>query len=93
MSRASRVGHLLGSKELADMPNEVILRGAATHALASGGMAFVDAKLKVDREPIRAMAAGAVKCKRAGVRAKAKAAQQGGPSLQSLSVLGMVLPP
>ena len=92
MSRASRVGHLLGSKELADMPNEVILRGAATHALASG-MAFVDAKLKVDREPIRAMAAGAVKCKRAGARAKAKAAQQGGPSLQSLSVLGMVLPP
>ena len=63
MSRVSRVGHLLGSRELADMTTEVILRGAATHALVSG-LAFVDAKPKVDREPIRAMATEAVKCKR-----------------------------
>ena len=91
MSRESRIGrrHLLGSRELADldMPTEVILRGAATHALVSG-LSFVDAKLKADREPIRAMAAEAAKCKRADARAKAKAAQQGGPSPQSLNVTG-----
>ena len=51
-------------------------------------MSCVDAQLKVDREPIRAMAAEAVKCKRADARAKAKAAQQGGPSPQSLGVTG-----
>ena len=51
MSRASRVGHLLGSRELADTPTEVILRGAVTKALV-GGLAFV--------EPIRPMAAAAV---------------------------------
>ena len=60
MSRESRIGHLLGSRELADMPTEVILRGAATHALVSG-LSCVDAQLKVDREPIRAMATEAVK--------------------------------
>ena len=60
---------------MAGMPTEVILRGAATHALVSG-LAFVDAKLKVDLEPIRVMAAGAAKCKRAGARAQAEAAQQ-----------------
>ena len=32
MSRESRIGHLLGSRELADMPTEVILRGAAIGA-------------------------------------------------------------
>ena len=60
---------------MADTPTEVILRGAATHALVSG-LAFVDAKLKVDREPTRAMAAEVVKrrnCKHADARAKAKA--------------------
>ena len=65
----------------------MVLRGAATHALVSG-LSFVNAKLKVDREPIRAMAAKAAKCKRAGARAKAKAAQQGGPSPQSPDVTG-----
>ena len=69
------------------MPTEVILRGAATHALVSG-LGFVDAKLKVDRELIRTMAAEAAKCKRADARAKAKAARQGGPSPQSLDVTG-----
>ena len=90
MNREGRIGHLLGSRELADMPTEVVLRGAATHALVSG-VSFVDAKLKVDREPIRAMAAEAVKrrnCKHADARAKAKAAQQKGPSPQSLDVTG-----
>ena len=72
MSRAGRVGPLLGSRELTDTPTAVILRGAATRALVSG-LAFVDAK------PIRAMAAEAVKRKRADARAKAKAAQQGDP--------------
>ena len=43
-------------------------------ALVSG-LAYVDAKLKVDRGPIRAVAAEAVKRKRADARAKAKAAQ------------------
>ena len=75
------MAHLQGSRELADTPTEVILMGAATHALVSG-LAFVDAKLKVDREPIRAMAAEAVKHKRVDERAKAKAARQGGPSPQ-----------
>ena len=67
MSRASRVGHLLGSRELAGMPTEVIHRGArvATHALViMSGLAFADVELKVDREPVRAMAAEGVKCKR-----------------------------
>ena len=99
MSRASRIGHLLGSRELTDTPTEVILRGAATQALVTG-LAFVDAKLKVDREPIRAMAAEVVqsvqvvvKRKRADARAKAKATQQVGPPPQSLVVTGMVIPP
>ena len=87
MSRESRIGHLLGTRELTDMPTEVILRGAATHALASG-LSCVDAQLKVDRGQIRAMAAEAAKCKRADACAKAKAAQQGGPSPQSLNVTG-----
>ena len=52
------------------------------------GLAFVDAKLQVDREPIRAMAAEAVKRKCVVARAKAKVAQQGGPSPQSLVVIG-----
>ena len=69
------------------MPTEVALRGAATQALVSG-LSCVDAQLKVDWEPIRAMAAEAVKCKRADARAKAKVAQQGGPSPQSLVVTG-----
>ena len=86
MSRAGRAGHLLGSRlrELADTPTEVILRGAATHARALvSGLAFVDAKLKADREPIRAMAAEAVKLKRADARAKSKAdrRQQGARGL------------
>ena len=46
----------------------------------------MDAQLKVDREPIRALAAAAVKCKRAGARAKLKAAQEGPPSPQPLVV-------
>ena len=78
MSReAGLIGHLLGSRELADMPTEVALRGAATHAVVSG-LGFVDAKLKVERGAIRAMAAEAAKCKRADARAKAKA--EGGPT-------------
>ena len=68
-----------------DLPTEVALRGAATQALVSG-MSCVDAQLKVDREPIREMAAAAVKCKRADARAKAKVAQEGGPSPQSLAI-------
>ena len=91
MSRESRIGHLMGPRELADIPTEVILRGAATHdhmhALGSG-LGCVDVQLKVDRGPVRAMAAEAAKCKRADARAKAKAAQQGGPSPQSLNVTG-----
>ena len=63
----------------------MILRGAATQALANG-LAFTDAK--VDREPIRTMAAEAVKRRRADSRTKTKAAQQGGPSPQSLDVTG-----
>ena len=62
-----------------DLLTEVALRGAATQVLVSG-LSWTDAQLKVDREPIRAMAADAVKCKRADARAKAKEAQQGGPS-------------
>ena len=65
----------------------MILRGAATHALV-GGLGLVDAKLKVDREPIRAMEAGADERKRADSRPKAKAAQQGGPLPKSLDVAG-----
>ena len=87
MSREGRICHLLGPRELVDMPTEVALRGVATQALV-GGLSFVDAKLKVDWEPIRAMAAEAVKCKRADARAKAKAAQQGGPPPQPLGVTG-----
>ena len=94
MSREGRrrIGHLLGSRlqdsrELADMPTEVALGGAATHALV-GGLSCVDAKPRVDRDPIRAMAAEAAKCKRADARAKAKAAREGGPSPQSLDVTG-----
>ena len=87
MTRECQIGHLLGARELVDLPTEVALRGAATQALVSG-LSGVDAQLKVDREPIRAMAAEVVKCKRADARAKAKAAQQGGPSPQSLNVTG-----
>ena len=47
----------------------------------------VDAQqLKADREPTRTLAAAAVKCKRAGERAQAKAAQEGAPSPQPLVV-------
>ena len=35
MNREGRIGHLLGSRELAAMPTEVVLRGAATHALVA----------------------------------------------------------
>ena len=89
MTREGRIGHLLVTRELVDLPTEVALRGAATHAVVNG-LSWVDAQLKVhvDREPIRAMAAEAVKCKRADARAKEKAAQQGGPSPQSLDVAG-----
>ena len=87
MSMEGRVGHLLRCKVLVDMHTEAPLGGAATHALV-GGLSFVDAQLKTDRVPIRAMAAEAAKCKRADARAKAKAAQQGGPSPQSQGVAG-----
>ena len=80
-----QIGHLLSTRELVDLPTEVALRGASTQALVSG-LSCVDAQLKVDREPIRTMAAAAVKCKRADARAKAKAAQEGGPSPQPLGV-------
>ena len=40
-----------------------------------------------------AMAAEAAKCKRADARAKAKAAQQGGPSPQSPGVAGVGVTP
>ena len=83
MTRECQIGHLLSTRELVDLPTEVALRGASTQALVSG-LSCVDAQLKVDREPIRAMAAAAVKCKRARARAKSKAAQGGPPSPQSL---------
>ena len=67
------------------LPTEVSLRGASTQALVSG-LSYVDAQLKVDREPIRALAAAAVKCKRAGARAKSKATQGPPPSPRSLVV-------
>ena len=72
-----------------DLPTEGALGGAATHALV-GGLSCVDhdAKPRVDRDPIRAMAAKAAKCKRADARAKAKAAREGVPSPQSLDVTG-----
>ena len=81
MIREGQIGHLLGTRELVDLPTEVALRGAATQALV-GGLSWVDAQLKVNREfePIRAIAAEAVKCKRADARAKENAAQQGGPA-------------
>ena len=63
MHREGRMGHLLGPRGLVDMPTEVALRGAATHALVSG-LSFVDAQLKADRKPPHAMAAEAVKCRR-----------------------------
>ena len=47
----------------------------------------------MDREPIRAMAAEAVKCRRANARAQAKAAQQGGLSPQSPGVTGVGVSP
>ena len=87
MTRECPIGHLLGTREPVDLPTEVALWGAATHALVNG-LSYVDAQLKVDREPIRAMAAEAVKCRRADARAKAKVAQQGGSSPQSLGVTG-----
>jgi hypothetical protein len=87
MTRECQIGHLLGTKELVDLPTEVALRGEATKALVSG-MGAVDAQLKVDREPIRTMAAEAVKCKRAVARAKAKETKQGAPSPQSQIVTG-----
>ena len=83
MTREFQIGHLLGARELMGLPIEMALQGAATRALSG-----VDAQLKVDREPIRAMAAEAVKCKRADARAKAKEARQGGPSPQPLVVAG-----
>ena len=83
MARECQIGHLLGTRGLVDLPTEVALRGAATKALVSG-LSWVDSRLKADREPTRAMTAEAVKCKRADARAKAKVAQQGGPSPQSL---------
>ena len=55
VSRASQVGHLLGSRELADIPTDVILRGAATHALVSArgwAMAFVDEGPPGQRVPL-----------------------------------------
>ena len=70
MIREGQIGHLLGTRELVDLPTEVALRGAATQALVSG-LSWADAQLKVDREPIRAMAAEAVKRKRANARAQA----------------------
>ena len=85
MTRERQIGHLLSTRELVDLPTEVALRGASTQALVSG-LSCVDAQLKVDREPIRAMAAAAVKCKRAGARAESKAAQGGPPSPRSLVV-------
>ena len=87
MTRECQIGHLLGTKELVDLPTEVALRGEATRALVSG-LGAVDAQLKVDREPIRTMAAAAVKCKRAVSRAKAKGTKQGAPSPQSQIVTG-----
>ena len=87
MTRECQIGHLLGTKELVDLPTEVALRGEATRALVSG-LGAVDAQLKVDREPIRTMAAEAVKCKRAEARPKAKEAQQGAPSPKSQVVTG-----
>ena len=65
MSRAGREGCLLGPREVADMPTEVALRGAPTDSLV-GGLAFVDAKPKVDRKPmsIRALVMTAVFCSR-----------------------------
>ena len=48
----------------------------------------VDAQLKVDWEPIRAMPAEARKCKRADAHAEVEVAQQGGSSPQSLVVTG-----
>ena len=92
MTREGQIGHLLSTRELVDMPTEVALRGAATQALVSG-LSCVDAQLKVDREPIRAMAAASVKCKRADARAKAKVAQEGGSSPQSLGVTEDVVTP
>ena len=92
MNREAQVGHLLGTRELVDLPTEVALRGAATEALVSG-LSWTDAQLKVDREPIRAMAAEAVKCRRANARAQAKAAQQGGLSPQSPGVAGVGVSP
>jgi len=53
----------------------------------------VQLNCKVDREPIRALAAAAVKCKRAGARAKLKAAQEGPPSPQPLVVTEDVVTP
>jgi hypothetical protein len=87
MTRECQIGHLLSTRELVDLPTEVALRGASTQALVSGlSCSCVDAQLKVDREPIRAMAAAAVKCKRAGARAQSKAAQGGPSSPRSLVV-------
>ena len=91
MAREGQIGHLLGARGLVGLPAEVALRGAAaaTRALVPvSGLSGVEARLKVDREPLRAMAADheVAKCKRA--RANAKAALQGGPSPQSLVVAG-----
>ena len=82
MTRECKIGHLLSTRELVDLPTEVALREASTQALVSG-LSYVDAQLKVDRGPIRALAAAAVKCKREGARAKSKVAQEGPPSPQS----------
>ena len=92
MAGEAKIGHLLGTRGLVDLPTEVALRGAATQALVSG-LSWADAQLKVDREPVRAMAAAVVKCKRADARAKAKAAHQGGLSPQSPGVAGVGVAP
>ena len=82
-----QIGNLLSTRELVDLPTEVALwgPGASTQPLVSG-LSCVDAQLKVDRAPIRTMAAAAVKCKRADARANAKGAKGGGPSPQPLDV-------
>ena len=87
MRREGRIGHLPGSREQKDLPTEGALGGAATHALV-GCLSCVDAKPRVDRDPIRAMAAEEAKCKRADARAKARAAREGAPPPQSLDVTG-----
>ena len=81
LDRASKlkVGHLLGSAELAQGAPvaEVALRARATKPLVLG-FSQVDEQLKVDRAPTRALTKVAVKAKRAYDKAAKQAAQQGG---------------